>query len=49
MKRKNYKIILALIGCSLMLAACSDKPEPEVKSEVTVAAEEGEAKPVARR
>ena len=35
MKRRNYKIILALIGCSLMLAACSDKPEPEVKSEIS--------------
>ena len=49
MKRKNYKIILALIGCSLMLAACTDKPEPEVKSEVTVAAEEGKQRQSHRR
>ncbi|MCM3638875.1 VWA domain-containing protein [Sporosarcina luteola] len=46
MKRNNNKFALALIGC-LMLAACSDKPEPEVKSEVTVAADEGKTKPVA--
>lgn len=45
MKLYNNKFALALISC-LMLAACSDKPEPEVKADVTVEEEEN-AKPVA--
>lgn len=47
MKRKNYKYLLALIGCCLTLAACTDKPEPEVKTEAAVSKEEKKAIAVA--
>lgn len=40
MKKINWKHRLALIGCCLMLTACSEKPEPEVKTEAAVAKED---------
>lgn len=42
MKRMNFKYAVMSIGCCMMLAACTDKPEPEseVESEVTMSEEE---------